>query len=73
LSKVNNNRSVEKGNVWMGELFKRLYYSNDFGVYDIEFSKFINACIPDNFMCKGVFDNSRLIMDIADYLWYRED
>jgi hypothetical protein len=63
----------ETGNVWMGELPKQLYYSNDFGVYDIEFSKFINACIPDNFMGKGVFDNSRLIMEIADYLWYRED
>ena len=49
--------------------YKGLY----FNCYDIEFSRFINSCIPDKFMDKGVFDNSVLIMEIADYLWNRKE
>jgi hypothetical protein len=49
------------------------YQGLHFNCYSIEFSRFINSCIPDNFMDKKVFDNSILIMEIADYLWNREE
>lgn len=41
----------------------------NFNCYNVEFSRFINSCIPDNFMDKEVFDNRMLIMQIADYLY----
>ncbi len=40
-----------------------------FNCYNIEFSRFINSCIPENFIGKEEFDNSILIMQIADYLY----
>lgn len=43
-----------------------------FNCYSIDFSKFINSCIPDNFMDKEVFDNKLLLMQIADYLWNKK-
>ncbi|MES2513265.1 MAG: hypothetical protein V4580_03945 [Bacteroidota bacterium] len=44
------------------------YKGLNFNCYDIELSRFIKNCIPDNFMDKEVFDNKLLIMQIADYL-----
>jgi photosystem II stability/assembly factor-like uncharacterized protein len=44
------------------------YKGQNFNCYNVEFSKFINACIPDNFMDKEVFDNKILIMQIANNL-----
>ena len=49
------------------------YNGQHFNSYNIEFSRFIETCIPDNFMDKGAFDNSILIMEIADYLWNKEN
>ena len=40
-----------------------------FPCYNIGFSMFIDSCLPENFIDKRVFDNSLLIMAIADYLW----
>lgn len=48
------------------------YNGLNFNSYSVEFSRFIDSCIPEKFMDKGVFDNSLLIMEIADYLWYNE-
>ncbi|HEX8549352.1 MAG TPA: hypothetical protein VF691_20490, partial [Cytophagaceae bacterium] len=45
--------------------YKGLY----FNCYNVDFSKLINFCIPENFMDKEVFDNRFLIMHIADYLY----
>ncbi|MBK7578083.1 MAG: hypothetical protein IPI24_11735 [Ignavibacteria bacterium] len=44
--------------------YKGLVFTN----YSIEFSRFINSCIPDGFIGKEVFDNRMLIMKIANYL-----
>ncbi|HLP27604.1 MAG TPA: hypothetical protein VK147_03115 [Candidatus Didemnitutus sp.] len=44
--------------------YKGLTFTN----YSIEFSRFINSCLPDGFMGKEVFDNRMLIMKIANYL-----
>lgn len=49
------------------------YKGLHFNCYNIAFSQFINSCIPDNFMDKGVFNNSVLIMEIADYLWRKKE
>jgi len=49
------------------------YKGLNFNCYNIEFSQFVNSCIPENFIDKGVFDNSILIMEIADYLWNKEE
>jgi len=49
------------------------YNGLNFNCYNIEFSRFINACIPDNFMDKEVFDNKILIMQIADYLYNKKE
>lgn len=48
--------------------WKYEYKGLNFNCYNLEFSKFINSCIPDNFIDKEVFDNRVLIMKIADYL-----
>jgi hypothetical protein len=49
------------------------YKGMHFNCYNIEFSQFINSCIPINFQYKDVFDNRILIMQIADYLWNKKD
>ena len=49
--------------------WKYEYNGLNFNCYNIEFSKFINSCIPDNFIDKKIFDNRILIMQIADYLY----
>jgi photosystem II stability/assembly factor-like uncharacterized protein len=49
------------------------YNGQHFNCYNIDFSRFIDACIPDNFTDKGVFNNSRLIMEVANYLWNKEE
>lgn len=49
--------------------WKYEYKGLNFNCYNIEFSKFINSCLPDNFMDKEVFDNRILIMRIADHLY----
>jgi len=48
------------------------YNGLHFNSYNVEFSRFIDTCIPDNFRDKGFFDNSILIMEIADYLWNKK-
>ena len=53
---------------WMFE-----YKGLNFNCYSINFSRLINSCIPDKFMGKGAFDNSVLIMEIADYLWNKKE
>ena len=40
-----------------------------FNCHNIEFSRFISSCIPDDFSGKEVFDNSELIMSIAKFLF----
>lgn len=45
------------------------YKGQTFNCYNIEFSKFINSCIPQHFMGKDAFDNKFLLMSIADYLY----
>ncbi|WP_299684366.1 hypothetical protein [uncultured Dokdonia sp.] len=49
--------------------WKVTYNEQHFNSYDINFSKFIDSCIPKDFMNKDVFDNKHLIMKIADYLY----
>lgn len=39
-----------------------------FNCYNIDFSRFTDNSIPEDFMSKEVFDNKYLIMEIADYL-----
>jgi len=53
--------------------WKFVYNGLNFNCYNIEFSRFINYCIPDSFMDKEVFDNRILIMQIADYLYNKEE
>lgn len=43
------------------------YNGITFNCYNLKFSKFINDCIPREFMQKESFDNSLLIMKIAHY------
>lgn len=45
------------------------YKGQNFNCYSIDFSRFIDACTPEKFMDKELFDNRALIMSIADYLW----
>lgn len=45
------------------------YKGQRFNCYSIDFSRFIDACTPEKFMDKEIFDNRVLIMSIADYLW----
>ncbi len=45
------------------------YNGQHINSYNIEFSRFVDSCIPDDFMGAGIFDNSVLLMEIADYLW----
>lgn len=45
------------------------YKGQRFTSYNIEFSRLVNSCIPNTFKEKRVFNNSFLIMKIADYLW----
>ncbi len=49
------------------------YKGQNFTCYNLEFSKFIYTCIPQNFMNKGLFDNKILLMQLADYLYYRKE
>lgn len=49
------------------------YKGEHFNCYNIEFSRLIHSCIPDDFTDKRVFSNSCLIMEVADYLWNKED
>ena len=49
------------------------YKGLTFNCYSIDFSRFIDLCIPEKFMDKDVFDNGYLIMQIADYLWNKEE
>jgi hypothetical protein len=48
------------------------YKGLHFNCYNVDFSKYISSCIPDDFMDKEVFDNKLLIKEIADYLWNAE-
>lgn len=45
------------------------YRGFKFNCYNIEFSRYINSCIPENYYYKEAFDNKYLIMSIANYLW----
>ncbi len=48
------------------------YKGQWFNCYSIDFSRFIDSCIPEIFIDKEVFDNKVLIMSIADYLWNKK-
>ncbi len=49
------------------------YNGQYFNCYNIELSRLIKACIDEDFTDKKVFSNSRLIMEVADYLWNMEE
>ena len=49
------------------------YNGQHFNCYNIDFSRLVYSCIPDDFTDKGVFNNSLLIMIVADYLWNKEE
>lgn len=53
--------------------WKVAYKGIHFNCYNIQFSRFINSCISDDFKDKEVFDNRVLIMEIADCLWNKQD
>ncbi len=41
--------------------------------YDLALSRFFDACIPNNFMGKGQFDNSQMLYHLAGYLYRRKN
>lgn len=45
------------------------YKGHYFNCYNVDLSRFISFCIPDDFRSKKMFDNQYLIMEIADYLY----
>ncbi|MGL4632486.1 MAG: hypothetical protein ACRCVT_14890 [Leadbetterella sp.] len=45
----------------------------NFYSYDINFSRFIDSCIPTNFRDKRMFSNKALLLQIADYLYIRNE
>jgi len=49
------------------------YKGQYFSCYNIGLSRFINSCIPQDFFGKQGFNNSQLLMAIADYLWSRRE
>ena len=48
--------------------WKMEYRGLHFNCYDVAFSEFISDCIPDDFMGKLYFDNSLLLLQIAEAL-----
>lgn len=52
--------------------WKVTYKEMHFNCYNVELSRFINACLPDTFMGKDAFDNKLLLLEIADFLYNRE-
>lgn len=44
------------------------YNGKIFNCYDIEFSQFINSCLPEEFDNSDAFDNKYLILKIAEHL-----
>jgi hypothetical protein len=48
------------------------YKGQHFNSYSVEFSRFIDNCIPNDFMDKDIFDNKYLIWTIADFLYKNE-
>lgn len=48
------------------------YQDERFSTYNLDLSKFVKSCIPDEFLQKENFDNRLMIMDIAEYLWDKE-
>lgn len=57
----------EKQSAW-NLPWKIEYKGLHFVDYSIAFSRFIGQCIPDEFFDKEVFDNSLLLLRIADYI-----
>ncbi len=49
------------------------YNGIPFRCYSMALSRWISACLPEKFYVKGSFDNARLLLQIADYLWQQED
>lgn len=49
--------------------FSLMYKDKIYNCYDVNFAKFANDSLPEEFMSKGFFENWRLIMRIADYLY----
>ena len=49
------------------------YNGIPFRCYSIALSRWISACLPEKFYVKGSFDNARFLLQIADYLWKREE
>lgn len=71
------NENNDTINISRKYFFKRLpwhlpwkveYKGQNFICYDINLSRFINKCIPKEFDDKYVFDNSYLLMKIAEYV-----
>ncbi len=44
------------------------YKGTHFISHDIRFSRFVGSCIPEDFLDRGIFDNSLFIREIAEYL-----
>lgn len=49
------------------------YKGQYFSCYNVSLSRFVNSCIPEGFFGKEEFNNSQLIMAIADNLWSRKE
>jgi hypothetical protein len=69
---INISRSYYSNSLPWNLPWKFEFNGQHFNCYNIDFSRFINNCIPKDFMAKEVFDNKFLIMEIADYLYNKE-
>lgn len=49
------------------------YKGQHFECFNIDFSRFIKECLPKNFNNTEEFDNSVLIMEIADYFYFKDE
>jgi hypothetical protein len=56
-----------RSNAWQLP-WKTQYMGINFNCYNLDFSRLIDASIPESFFDKDVFENSEFIMAIADYL-----
>lgn len=49
------------------------YKSHRFKCYSLDFSKYINSCIPAGFIGKELFDNRHVIQLIGEYMWLNRE
>lgn len=45
-----------------------LYKGRHFNSYEVALSRFIDTCVPKDFIGKQIFSNSNFLMELADYL-----